>query len=84
MEQRYGHKVQRLCKTLGFRLIKSNQLRDLDQVPLENIISEVEELAPMMTSLVFSDNLTLKSPLTSYSALIKLLAIFIIICRLAH
>lgn len=84
MEQRYSHEVQKLCRTSGFGLIKSNQPGNLDRALLENIVFEAKELAPMMTSLVLSVGPTSRSPLTSHLASMKLLAILVIICRSAH
>lgn len=84
MEQRYDHKVQKLYRTSGFGLVKSNQPGDLDQAPLENVVSEAKELAPMMTSLVLGVGPTSKSPLSSHLSSMKLLAILVIICRSAH
>lgn len=87
MKKRYNREVQILCKTSSFGLIKCNKLGDLDQVLLEFIVSQVKEVAPLMTSFVFSMGLitiTFSTPLTSHLALIKLVVIFVIMCRLAH
>lgn len=84
IEQQYGHKVQRLCRTPGFGLIKNNQPEDLDQAHLENVVSEAKKLAPMMTRLRLGVGPTSRSPLTSHLISIKLLVILVIICKSAH
>ena len=84
IEQRYSYKVQKLCKTSGFGLIKSNQPGDLYRALLENIIFEAKELALMMTSLVLGVGPTSRSLLTFHLASMKLLAILVIIYRSAH
>lgn len=84
IKQQYDQKVQKCYRTPRFGLIKINQLGDLDSVPLENIISEAKKLTSIMTSLIFGVGSTLKSPLTSYLASMKLLAILVIICRSAY
>lgn len=84
MEKRYGHKLQKIYKTLGFKVIKNYQLENLNQAPLETVFSKAKKLALIMTSLVFGISLILKNPLTSHLALIKFLAILIIICRSDH
>ncbi len=84
MEQQYGHEVQKLYKTPGFGLIKSNQPGNLDREPLENVVLEAKDIAPMMNSLVLGVGPTSRSSLTSHLASMKLLAILVIICRSAH
>lgn len=84
IEQQYDHKVQKLCKTPGFGLMKSNQPRDLDQESLENVVFEVKDIALMINSLMLSIGPISRSPLTSHLASMKLLAMFINICRSAH
>lgn len=84
IKQRYSHKVQKLCRTSGFGLIKNNQSGDPNQASLENLIFEAKELAPIMTSLVFGIIPILRSLLTSHLALMKLLAILVIICKSAY
>lgn len=72
------------CKSLGFRLIKNNQLENLDQVPLKIIISQAKKIASLITSFVFSIDLittTFITFFTSHLTLMKLMAIFIIIYR---
>ncbi len=84
IEQQYGHKVQKLCKTSGFGLIKSNQLGNLDQKLLENVILEAKDIASIMNSLVLGVDPTLRSFLISHLASMKLLTILVIICRSAY
>lgn len=76
--------MQKLCKIPGFSLIKSNQPEDLDQEPLENIVFQANDIAPIITSLVFGVGPILRSLLISHLASIKLLAILVIICKSAH
>ena len=84
MEQQYGHKIPKLCKTLGFGLIKNNQLGNLDWISLKIIIFETKKLVLMMTSLVLGISFISKSVLISYLTSMKLFAIFVIIYRLVH
>lgn len=84
MENQYSHKVQKLYKISGFGLIKNNQPGDLDQALLKNIVFEAKELALMMISLVLGVGLISRSPFTSHLTSMKLVAILVIICRLAY
>ncbi len=87
IKKRYNRKFQALCKTSSFGSIRYNPLRDLDGTPLESIVSQAKEAALLMTSLVFSVSLTTttsSTPLTSHLALMKLVAILIIMCRSFH
>lgn len=43
IEKRYHRNVPALCKISGFRLIKSNQPKNLDAASLESIVSQVKE-----------------------------------------
>ena len=86
MEKRYGRKIQKLCKSSGFGLIKNKKDSNiLDQEPLEKIVNQAKKTAPLLTSLVLSIGpTTFSTSVTMYLAFIKLVAIFVILCRLAH
>ena len=85
MEKRYNREVQALYKTSGFGSIKCNHPGDLDRAPLESIVSQAKETAPLMMSLVSSVGLaTTTSSTTSHLASMKLVAILVIMCRSAH
>ena len=84
MEQRYNQEVKRLCKTSGFAMLQTGQPGDIDRDPLEEIVDQVENTALMLSSLVRSVGPTSRSTMTSQLVSIKLVAILIILCRLAH
>lgn len=84
MKKRYISKVQKLCKTLGFSLIKTCQPGDLDQKPLDIIVDQAKETASLLTSLVLGIGPTSRSPLTFYLVSMKFVAILVILCRSAH
>lgn len=76
--------MQKFCKTSRFGLIKSYQSRLLDQKPLNTIVDQAKETAPLFISLVLSMGLISRNLLTSYLVLMKLIAIFVIFCRFCH
>lgn len=85
MESRYGREVQKLCKSPGFGMIKNLKSGTLDREPLETIVSQAKEKAPLLTSLVLSIGpTTFSTPHTSHLALMKLVTILVIMCRSAH
>ena len=84
MEQRYSREVQRLCKTSGFAMLQTGQPGDVDRGPLEEIVDQAENTAPMLSSLVRSVGPTSRSAMTSQLVSMKLVAILIILCRSAH
>ena len=82
IEKRYSREMQALYKILGFGSIRCNQPGDLDWVFLESIISQAKETALLITSLVLNIGLTISTtPLISHLISMKLVAIFVIICR---
>ena len=86
IEKRYGREVQKLCKSSGFGLIKNREdSGDLDREPLEKIVSQAKETAPLLTSLVLSIGPTTSlTSVTTHLASMKLVAILVILCRSAH
>lgn len=57
---------------------------DVDRELLEMMITNTKEKAPLLTSLVQSVGPLSKSAMTFHLASMKLLAIFVILCRSAH
>lgn len=86
MEKCYSFKMQGFCKTSGFGSIRCNQPEDLDWIPVKYIVSQAKDIVPLITSLILNVDLTsiTITPTTlfiSYLVSMKLIAIFIIICR---
>lgn len=86
MEKRYGHKVKKLCKSSGFCLIKNKEQSGiLDWEPLEKIVNQPKETTSLLMSSVLSVGLTtFLTSVTTYPTSMKLVAIFVILCILAH
>ena len=84
MERRYTYEVQKLCKSSGFGQVDKSQPRDLDREPFESIVNQAKETAPLITSMMLSLRFNSDTCLTSYLALMKLLAVLVIMCRSAH
>lgn len=88
MESRYSNEVQKLYRSSGFGRADKDWSRDLNREPLEAIVSKTKEIASLITSMVLgmssNSNAYLTSHLASYQALMKLLTIFVVICKLAH
>ena len=82
-EVEYGREVQTLCKTPGFGLISFSRPGEVNREPLQRIVEHAKFKAPMLTSLVCNVGpLTMTSNSNIIS--IKLVAIFVILCRLVH
>ena len=84
IERRYTNEVQKLCKSSGFGQVDKSQPGDLDREPLESIVDQAKETAPLITSMMFSLRSNSNTCLTSHLASMKLLAVLIIMCRSAH
>lgn len=92
LEKRYGQEIQTLCKTPSFGLATDSKScpGEVDQRPLENIIKEAQEKAPLLGSMIMSvgpsSRQTLSASNANYSQLIsmKIVAILVILCRSAH
>lgn len=84
MEKRYTHEVQKLCKSSRFGQVDKSRPGNLDQEPLQSIVNQAKETAPLIISIMLSLRSNSNTYLTSHLASIKLLAVFIIICRSAH
>lgn len=86
IEKQYSYEVQKLCKSSGFGLIKNEKkFSILDLEPSEKILNLVKVTTLLLISLVFSvESITFSTSVTIYLASIKLIAIFVILCRLAH
>lgn len=68
-------------------MIRCNQLEELDRAPLESIVSQAKETTLLITSLILNIGLTTTTSTTLlifHLALIKQVAILVIICRLAY
>ena len=84
IEKCYAQKVQKLCRTPSFVLARNNRPGDVDREPLETIVANIKETAPLLTSLMLSVGPTSRSAMTSHLVSMKLLAILVILCRSAH
>lgn len=83
IEKHYSQKVQKLCQKSSFGIAYSSK-GDVDQKPLEMIVTIAKEKAPLLISLVQSIGLLSKSAMTSHLASMKLLAILVILYKSAH
>lgn len=86
MNKQYSRKFQKFCKNFGFKIIKiKKKYGVLDQEPPKTIVSQIKEPVSLFMSLVLSIGLTIFSiTFTSYLAFIKLIAIFVILYKLAY
>lgn len=80
MEKRYGQEVQKLCRILGFGLIRNSQPEEIDHEPLGVIVVDAEKTAPLLISLVQSVGPTSRTGITFHLISMKLLAILVILC----
>lgn len=88
IKKRYGAKVQKLCKALGFafEIIKTAVIGpNVDQAPLQAIVLQLETTAPLLSSMVQSVGpLSRSSAANKQLVSMKQVAILAILCRLAH
>lgn len=92
IEKRYAHEVQSLCRIPSFGLApkSTSTLGEIDQGPLENVIKETQEKAPLLNSMIMivgpSSRRTFSTSSAAYSRLVgmKIVAILVILCRSAH
>ena len=83
IEKRYGQEVQKLCQISNFGMAH-NSKGNVDWEPLKIIVIIAKERTLLLTSLVQSVGFLSKSVMTSHFALMKLLAILVILYRSAH
>lgn len=85
MEKQYSREIQNLYISSGFGLIKSKESSVLDREPLETIVSKAKETAPLLISLILSvEPTTSSASITTHLAFMKLIAILVILYKLAH
>lgn len=84
MRRKYIYDMQKLYKTLRFSTINKNRSEDLNEEPFEDIVNQVKKIAPLITKIMLSLRSNFNICLTSYLTLMKRLAVFVIMCRLAH
>lgn len=84
MERRYTHEVQKLCKSSGFGQVDKDRPGNLDREPLESIVNQAKKTASLITSMILSLRSNSNTRLPSHLALMKLLAVLVIMCKSAH
>lgn len=85
MEKRYNREIQALCRTLCFGTATNKMpRRSIDKSPLNDIVHTAIEKAPLISSLVFSVRPTRTTRLPGHAVTMKLVGIFVILCRSAH
>ena len=83
IEKYYGQEVQKLCQTSSFGMAYKSK-GNVDQEPLEIIVTIAKKSALLLTSLMQSIRPLSKSTMTSHLASMKLLAILVVLYRSAH
>ena len=84
--KRCNKEVQNLCRIAGFGMMNETP-GDIDRAPLETIVVQAKDQAPLLTDIILAVgpacNRTLSSS-SSHLVNMKLVAVFVILCRTAH
>ncbi len=78
--------VQNLCRTAGLGMM-SETPGDINRAPLETIVVQAKDQVPLLTNIILAVgpayNRTLSTS-SSHLVNMKLLVVFVILCRMAH
>lgn len=85
LKRRYRKEVQALCKTSAFGMVSQDErVGGPDRRALESIVGQAKETAPLLSSLVLGVGPTSRHEKVSHLGDMKLVGIFVILCRSVH
>lgn len=75
IKKKYTHEIQKLCKISEFDKFNKIWLKNLNQEPFEDIVSQIKEMTSLITNIMLSPILHFNTYLASHLGVMKLLVV---------